>query len=145
VPMVNTRLVVERCLHARSLDCAAARQWLAARREPANVLIRRVQSLPMHKYMHSGQSRHINLSACHLPLNKVARKTAKRAERSHGLCHRRGMLGQSRAGWRDGCSHASSATVGLRDQRVCVLRCFDIFAHSPAVCCFVLLLFFFLI
>ena len=121
VLMVCTKLVVKRCLHARSLDCAAALQWLAARSEPANVLIHRVQSFPMHTHTHSGLSRHINRSGCHLPPNEVTRKTAKRDELSHGLCHR-GMLGQSHVSRRDCCSHASSTTVGLRDLRVCALR-----------------------
>ena len=41
------------------------------------------------------------------------------------------MLRQSHAGRRDGCSHASSATVRLRDQRVSASRCLDIFTVNP--------------
>ena len=66
----------------------------------------------MHTHTHGGRSGHFDLSASHPPSNEVARKTAKWASRSHGLCHR-GMLLQSHSGWRDGCSHASSAAVGL--------------------------------
>jgi len=130
VPMACTKLVVERSLHARSMDCAAARRWFAARREPANVLIRGVESLPMHHdtHTHGGRSGHFDLSAGHLPPYEVARKTAKRAERSHGLCHG-GMLRQSHAGRKKCCSHASSAAVDLRDRRVGASKCLDIFVY----------------
>jgi len=45
MPLACTKLVVERCLHARSMDCAAAHRWLVARRELANVPVRRVEIL----------------------------------------------------------------------------------------------------
>ena len=117
VPLTCTRLVVERSLHARSLDCAATRQWLAARREPVQVLVRRVESLPMHTEPRGGRSGHFDLSAGHPPPNEVTGKTEQQVERSHGLGHR-GMFWQSHAGRRDGCSCASSAAVGLRDRLV---------------------------
>jgi len=40
-----------------------------------------------------------------------------------------GKLQQSHASWRDGCSHASSAVVDLRDWCVGASKSFDIFVH----------------
>jgi len=44
---------------------APVRRRLAARREPASALDRRVERLPMHTHTHGGQSGHFDLSARH--------------------------------------------------------------------------------
>ena len=106
-----------------------SRRWLAAHREPASALVRRVESLPVHAQTHGGESGHFNLFARHPPPSEVTEKTPKRVIRSHRRNHL-GMLQQSHASRRDGCSHASRSAVCLRNQRVSASKC---------VFCFVLL------
>jgi len=77
------------------------------------------------------RSGHFDLSAGHLSPNEVVRKTAKRVERSHGLCHWV-MFWQSHAGRGDGCSHASNTAADLRDLRFSASKCLDIFVHQAS-------------
>ena len=126
---VRSSSVWKRSVQKNPWSSIPARRWLAACRELASALVRCVKSLPVHTQMHGGQSGHFNLFVWHPPLKEVFKKNPERVVRLHGRNHP-GMLWQSHAGQRDGCSHVIRSTVGLCNWCVCSLKCI-MHSHCP--------------